>query len=378
MKVEFLNVGFEIKSLDSEADKDFVFFEGYASTFGNIDRGFDVIEKGAFTETLKSDGMPVLLWQHDHDMPIGVFVEAREDEKGLFVRGKLPKDDTFVSGRVVPQMRVGSVKDMSIGYSVQNHDEDVEWKEKVVDGKPRSVRYLRKVRLWETSLVTIPMNPKASITGMTKAVPSFRASYGVADASHSWDGDAAVGRVREKLGATEAPNAAYAAAFMWYDADNADDFGAYKLPFVDVIGGKLMIVPKALSAIKGALSGARGGLNIPADDKTKVRALLQRYLDKAGMSDDGDEDGKSLTATDLVGVTTKRQLERLLRDTGMISKSAATMIANLSSLDEKGVIVDGQPQGDDDEIVDGQKNPDGEAKSADLRALLDSIRSIKL
>jgi len=37
-----------------------------------------------------------MLWQHKMDEPVGVFYKAYEDEKGLFVEGRLPKDDEFV------------------------------------------------------------------------------------------------------------------------------------------------------------------------------------------------------------------------------------------------------------------------------------------
>lgn len=156
MEKKYIELPFEVKAI-SDDDSEFFTFEGYASTFGNVDFGDDVVVKGAFTESL-STLTPVVLWQHDMREPIGISAEHREDEKGLFVRGKLPKDDTLVSGRVIPQMKVGSIKKLSIGYSIADFD--------IKDG----IRYLKKLILHEYSLVTFPMNDMAAITGMKSAM----------------------------------------------------------------------------------------------------------------------------------------------------------------------------------------------------------------
>jgi len=151
-----LVVPFEIKEF--EQDDEFFYFKGYASTFGNVDRGGDRVIAGAFAESLRDikaagELLPVI-WQHDTRSPLGVYVEMYEDAKGLFMHGKMPRGDTFVAGRVIPQMKVGSVRKMSIGYSTVEES----W-----DG---DIRDLKKLLLWETSLVTIPMNNEANITGM--------------------------------------------------------------------------------------------------------------------------------------------------------------------------------------------------------------------
>lgn len=150
--IQHIDFAFEIKQI-SETD-DYYEFEGYGSTFNNVDRVNDVVLKGAFVESLTKQ-TPVLLWQHEMKMPLGIFVELREDEIGLFVKGRMPKTDTFVSGRVVPQMKIGSVTKMSIGFTTESKS-DYE--------KKNGVRYLKRVQLWEISLVTIPANPNADVT----------------------------------------------------------------------------------------------------------------------------------------------------------------------------------------------------------------------
>jgi len=155
MERKILTVPFEIKKTDE--DEKYFTFSGYASTFGNRDMGGDVVVKGAFVESLKKI-TPKLLWQHKTTEPIGIFEEIYEDDKGLFVSGKMPLDDDLVRGRVKPQMKIGSISQMSIGYSIV--DKMIETKDDI------TTWFLTKLDLYEASLVSIPMNPLANITAM--------------------------------------------------------------------------------------------------------------------------------------------------------------------------------------------------------------------
>ncbi len=112
--IEYKDVPLEIKEVSEEDG--FFTFKGYASTFGNIDRQDDVIQKGAFAVSLKNNNI-AMLWQHASNEPIGIFPKAHEDNIGLYVEGKMPKDDEFVKNKVMPQLRIGSVKAMSIGFT---------------------------------------------------------------------------------------------------------------------------------------------------------------------------------------------------------------------------------------------------------------------
>ena len=148
MNKEYKSFYFEVK--DYNEDREYFYFKGYASTFGNIDLGNDVIEKGAFQDTLQKNKFKIL-WQHKMSEPIGMPIKAHEDEKGLYIEARLPKDDDFVKGRVIPQMKCGSIDSMSIGYMV-NDDE--------FEGK---IRRIKSVNLFEVSLVSMPMNPLAVV-----------------------------------------------------------------------------------------------------------------------------------------------------------------------------------------------------------------------
>jgi HK97 family phage prohead protease len=152
MKTKHLTSTFEMKEV--KEDEEFFYFEGYGATFGNVDFGGDVILKGAFSRTLTKMATVPVLYQHNTREPVGIFTELKEDEKGLYVKGKLPKSDSMVRDRIIPQMKVGSISKMSIGYMVT----DSEWK--------GDMRILKELELFEISLVTFPMNDQANITAM--------------------------------------------------------------------------------------------------------------------------------------------------------------------------------------------------------------------
>ena len=92
-------------------------FSGYASLFGRVDLGKDVVEKGAFGASLKARGAAGIrmLFQHDPAEPIGVWTDIREDARGLFVRGRLAKD-VVRAREVLSLMKGGALDGLSIGF----------------------------------------------------------------------------------------------------------------------------------------------------------------------------------------------------------------------------------------------------------------------
>lgn len=159
-KKEFINVPFSVKAISDE-DPEYFYFEGYASTFGNVDSYDDVVVRGAFVKSLQQTPNFKIFWQHDSQMPLGVPVYASEDTKGLYIKCKLPKSDAFVRDRVIPQMKCGSIDRMSIGYST------TKCSYKMDNGI--QLRMLEEVKLWEVSLVSIPANDQAVVTNFKAA-----------------------------------------------------------------------------------------------------------------------------------------------------------------------------------------------------------------
>ena len=111
------------------------------------------------------------------------------------------------------------------------------------------------------------------------AVTAFQ-DLALAGRDREWDGDAAEKRVRDWADATDEPTAKYRDAHVWYDADNKDNFTAYKLLIADVIDGRLTAVPRGVMAAGGVIQGARGGVDIPDSDVDRVKSHLAKYYAK--------------------------------------------------------------------------------------------------
>lgn len=130
--------------------------EGYASKFGEIDRGNDMVMPGAYRASLgvKSATAVKMLWQHDPAQPIGVWESIQEDETGLRVKGRLLTE--VQKGReALVLLKAGVLDGLSIGYRTEDYGY-------VTEGG-RTVRQLKKLDLWEISLVTFPMLPSARV-----------------------------------------------------------------------------------------------------------------------------------------------------------------------------------------------------------------------
>ena len=144
-----ITVPFEIKALNDRE------FEGYGSFFGNVDYGGDIVLPGAFEETLKEHKaqgtLPAMFWMHKPDQVPGKWLHMEEDSQGLFVKGTTAKTQLGDEARTLLNMK--AVRGLSIGYETLERDWDQEGN-----------RLLRKVSLFETSIVSLGMNPLAQIT----------------------------------------------------------------------------------------------------------------------------------------------------------------------------------------------------------------------
>ena len=144
----------EIKAVQEDG-----FFSGYGAVFGNIDWYNDVILPGAFTASLAKwrakNKMPPVLWNHNDSEPIGVYTNIYEDEKGLFVEGKLLVDDVPRAKSIHALLKAGAIDGLSIGYSTKKANQ-----------QGNGVRELVEVDLGEISIVTQPANERSVITSV--------------------------------------------------------------------------------------------------------------------------------------------------------------------------------------------------------------------
>lgn len=125
--------------------------EGYASLFGVADEMHDVVRAGAFRASLarRSEPLPMLI-EHARKSLAGHWTEAREDRRGLFVRGEI-RDDAPGAVRAKRALARG-VDGLSIGFVP------------IVATRGGRGRVLEEIELLEVSIVNLPMQPLARLS----------------------------------------------------------------------------------------------------------------------------------------------------------------------------------------------------------------------
>lgn len=123
-------------------------FAGYAVTWDRLDNHRTSFARGSLN--LPAAGIP-LLWAHDPARPVGAVIEAREDDAGLFIRGKLTLSTTDGS-EAHALLRDRAVTGLSIGFR------------RLSDEPTTGGRRILSADLKEISLVSLPSNETARIT----------------------------------------------------------------------------------------------------------------------------------------------------------------------------------------------------------------------
>ncbi len=302
---------------------------GYIATW-DLDRGSwgikDQFVRGAFAESIlehKTKNRQARFKDH-HGRTVGGFPPEtlREDDIGLF--GTAEVNLEVQQGKEAFSLAMqGVLTDFSVGFSSLKDSES-----QIGDDR---VRTITKAILWEGSIVDEPMNPKAKITEVKAAVP-FQ-DLPLASQDRPWESKAAINRVKEFTDSAEEPSSKYCRAFTWSDKAKADDFSAYKLPFADVINGKLMAVPKGIFAAAKALQDTQRGVDLPEALRPAAIRHIEKYYAKMGLDSPFEKDDKQYFVADDVKAWTERDVEKFLRETGKMSKSAAKTLAD--RLDKK-------------------------------------------
>lgn len=137
-------------------------FEGYASKFNGVDSYGDMILPGAYAETIKEEnrnGRQIKMrWNH-YGPVIGKWLEIREDDQGLWVKGELTPNHSVASD-VAASMAHKAVDGLSIGYWVDEDGYEM-------DGV---VRKLKKINLIEISVVEEPADTLARIENVKSKI----------------------------------------------------------------------------------------------------------------------------------------------------------------------------------------------------------------
>ncbi len=135
-----------------------IMIAGYASLFAMKDLAGDVVQKGAFAQSLKS--LPAqsirMLYQHDPQKPVGEWLKVHEDEIGLWVEGIIRNSDA--NSRLASHLvQRGEIGGLSIGF-------------RTLEFRPLDSggRMLKTIDLREISLVAYPMLPRARLRLVTE------------------------------------------------------------------------------------------------------------------------------------------------------------------------------------------------------------------
>lgn len=149
--------------------------DAIVNVFGNIDDGDDRVWNGAFTKTIQENfgrfrvldnhrtgstkdavGKPLEVRELGrNELPDDVLQKAPSATGGLFTSTQYMLDDPD-SAAVFRRLRDGVISEYSIGFNIMESG----WsKVKMPDGKEKSVRDIKQIRLWEYSPVLWGMNP---------------------------------------------------------------------------------------------------------------------------------------------------------------------------------------------------------------------------
>lgn len=144
---------FEIK----EISEDGVTFEGWANKAVVDDMGdmmkFDRVDMRRYEKN------PIILYNHNRDLPIGRALDKKITEQGLWIKAKISNSkDPFVS-YVRDLVKEGILKTLSIGFEPKQEQRNS-------DG----VNEIKEWRLNEISVVTLPANIDAEFALTAKAL----------------------------------------------------------------------------------------------------------------------------------------------------------------------------------------------------------------
>lgn len=155
-------------------------FSGYGAVFGNVDSYGDVIMPGAFADSLaerKAQGRGNIPMHVMHrflggdGLPVGVWTNVAEDDKGLKVEGKISGMNTDVGRLLYERVKDGALGGLSIGFNVRPGGSVLGKKA----GEPK--RTLKALNLREISLVDDPANALSRI----EEIKAGRKAAGVVD-----------------------------------------------------------------------------------------------------------------------------------------------------------------------------------------------------
>ena len=145
---------------------------GFFSTYEKTPDSYgDIIEPGAFTETIKNreeSGHPFpLCFNHDFSAVIGAVDKVEDTEKGPYIEAHFL--DTTLAQDVRKMLQSGAIYQFSFAYDVLGAREPNE-----EEKKAGVTNVLTKVDVFEVSVVTVPANQNAVATEVKAVEPETK------------------------------------------------------------------------------------------------------------------------------------------------------------------------------------------------------------
>jgi len=165
----------EYRAVEAAADASGA-FDGYASTFWDVDSYGTAFAPGAFSKTLAERGdRTLVLWQHDPYLPIGKPTAMAEDGRGLAVTAQI-SDGTNAGREALALLRDGVPLGLSVGFrTLRERPVDLERDPVILDNAPSMVKanpektvIIEEARLFEFSVVSFPANEQATIAAVRR------------------------------------------------------------------------------------------------------------------------------------------------------------------------------------------------------------------
>lgn len=217
---------------------------------------------------------PVVLWMHNPDWPIAKAASITvQGDKLVMVAQFPPEGASERADETLALIRAGVINAVSAGF-------DPKASEPLDPANLGAGRKITRCELQEVSFVSIPALPDALVSERANGNPNEGWKCGAAgdlpiNETATWDADAARARIFRWAGYDgEHPDPVKARrAFLAYNASKPALRESYKLPFADVIDGRLTAVRRGLDAAAAMLERT----DIPEREKERAHAVIKVY-----------------------------------------------------------------------------------------------------
>lgn len=317
--LDFPVSNFKVKAGDGEEAGT---FEAIVAVFNNVDNYREVIDEGFFDQSLKSNGLPAVVWSHAWmTPPIGVSLAAKAIDEGLKVKGRFfVKDEEKcpLAQQVYTAMSVKggdgqpALREWSVGLNVKKEAyEDHEEYGRVthlVEGECVEYGPCLKGINPDTRTVALKADIKQALSTGSLPIPEllevlhelqgdadFKAALPVSNLDFAgrdkpFDSAAARKRIKAWAGGDNIDFSQYAKAFLWVDDTEGakTNVTAYRFVVADVVDGELRYSPKAIFAAAAVMQGARGGTTVGSDGSAAIKKSLETLYGRMRKEFDDD------------------------------------------------------------------------------------------